>query len=72
VAVIESELGQITLDSEPGACLGAARAAIWRSADAQTVIPGCWRPIDGGVQLVFLDGDALRVPLRALKKPTGA
>jgi hypothetical protein len=73
VAVIDSELGHVTLDGErTGHCQAPARGAVWRSPDGQTTVPGCWIVIAGGVQIAFADGDVLRVPMRALRPPSGA
>ena len=59
----------ITLHDEDGPCVGEAKFAVWQSPDKRKAVPGCY-VIDGPVvRVVFLDGDMMRVPLGALKKP---
>ena len=72
IAEAQGESGYLVLTDQAGACVGAAKAARWHPNGGGAAIPGCWRAIDGGVQVAFLDGDALRVPSAAFSRPNPA
>ncbi len=62
----------ITLTDEVGPCEGAAKKAIWSSADAKRKIVGCYVLTDRGAFVSFLDADRMDIPLQVLARPTGA
>lgn len=60
----------LTLHDEAGPCIGPARLAVWRSADAKTSVPGCWIAAGERVRVAYLDGDVGNVAVGAFKRPT--
>jgi hypothetical protein len=70
IAVVRAEDGALlALTDELGPCLGGSRQAVWTSADGKERVPGCWRLSGAVVQVAFLDGDAVEVPVRLLRRP---
>lgn len=69
VAWAPSGNGVISLHGERGWCQGAARQAEYVEPGAET-IRGCWVPIQGGVMVLFFDGDTAGLPTAALRKPS--
>ena len=68
IVVAASSTGaEVRLSQETGPCVQGARLAEWVSPDAQTRIPGCWRLAGEVVEIGFLDGDSLRIPVGAFK-----
>lgn len=47
----------VTLHDGPGQCVGAARHAVWASADRARSVPGCWILHGDAVLVSFLDGE---------------
>ena len=53
--------------ADAGNCLADARRAEFVMPNASK-IPGCWKKLDGGtVQIVFMDGDYLQLPMSRFK-----
>lgn len=69
VGVVDSTPGRIELSDESGICMGTARAAAYVAGDG-TKTPGCWTGMQGGVFVVFLDGEIARIPMSAIRPPT--
>jgi len=62
------EEGTLILTDEAGHCVGIAKLAKWVGKGGAPVIPGCWRGVEGGVQVAFSDADAARYPLHVFRK----
>lgn len=69
LGTVDSPPGRIELNSEAGPCLGNARSAAYVAADGSR-IPGCWIHGQGGLFVVFMDGEIARIPIGAVKPPT--
>lgn len=67
VAELLGDQSTLQLHDDAGPCVGAARWAVY--LDAKQRIPGCWVLSPHGVQIAFLDGDVLIVPIEAFRKP---
>lgn len=60
----------LTLHDDAGPCVGGARFALWRSADAQASIPGCWVVLENMIRIAYFDGDIGNIAPSAFKKAT--
>ena len=68
VLVAHSQSGErVELFTDSGPCQFGARAAAWVSATQR--IDGCWRVEGDLVAVAFFDGDSLRLPQAAFRKP---
>lgn len=67
--IAEATDGKITvrLHDEAGMCVSGARLAEF--TDGVVRIPGCWVPSGANVGVAFLDGDYVRIPMAAFRKP---
>lgn len=62
--------GALEIFSTQKLCLRDAFDASWNLPGGAT-IPGCWKRVDDSIiQVIFLDGDAIRLPVEVLKRPT--
>lgn len=68
VAEITEGERRIQLHTDAGPCVGTARWALFTGATQR--VPGCWILTPQGVQIAFLDGDVLTIPLEAWRKPS--
>lgn len=64
----EGSTGIIQLHDERGPCQGMAFKAEWVPPRGE-VVAGCWVAVNGGVVVVFFDGDSAQVPLQSIKRP---
>lgn len=63
--------GRIEFHSTPGICTGPASEAVYVAKDGATVI-GCWTYQPGPAPALivwFVDGDAARIPVGAIRAP---
>ena len=53
--------------ADEGNCIGGARRAEFVMPNTEK-IPGCWKQIEGGqVQIAFMDGDYIQLPIARFK-----
>lgn len=57
----------LLLFNAPGSCVNGALRAEWR--EGATTLHGCWKVVPEGVQIVFMDADALVLPVNLFTKP---
>lgn len=48
----------VTIYPEAGPCVGAAKRAVWSSADGQKQVPGCWVLVGDMVLTVYFDAES--------------
>lgn len=67
IAVSSNSPERIELSDTVGACVAGAKEARWVGGNDVAQVPACWRLVGGVVELAFLDGDSVRIPMQAFK-----
>lgn len=71
VGIVDAGHGPvIELHDSAGICVSGALHALYRQAlPSKVSVPGCWVMGQAWVMVAFLDGDAVRIPIAAVRKP---